>query len=336
MAKQKGGRVWVRRCALASLVATSAAYLLEGFVAEDSWFSMLVLHFPQWPFAAVPLLVGVWAVWSRDRLPVWCSAAGFGVGILLCTPSWRGPNQGAIRADRTLRVITFNVQGCRGGPNRIAALLRREDPDIVAFQEASFLNEGDTRAEIVADALPGFHWFRHGNLAIASRWRIEKRWASDFKVPTHIWAIFAEVRWKGDAGPPIVVGATHLNPVHWDRFLPSEIGKLPDHLRTTGRIRERQALELTRELEKVERKVPTILCGDFNGPPRGRVYNRLTRNLKDSFAESASGFGWTIPSAMPMMRLDYVFVSHQSTAVRSRVLDDAGSDHRALLAEIAP
>ncbi len=336
MAKLKGACVWVRRCALASLLVASAAYFLEAFVAENSWFSMLVLHFPQWPFAAVPLFVGVWAVWSRERSAIWCSAAGIVVGIHLCTPSWRGLNPSGTQADRTLRVITFNVQGCRGGPNRIAALLRKEDPDIVAFEEAAFLNEEDPRAEVVADALPGFHWFRHANLAIASRWRIEKRWASDFKVPTHIWAIFAEVRWKGDAGRSILVGAVHLNPVHWDRFLPPEIGKLPDHLRTTGRIRERQALELTRELEKVEPTIPIVLCGDFNGPPRGRVYNRLTRNLKDSYAESTSGFGWTIPSSMPMMRIDYIFLGRHSTPVRCRVLDDAGSDHRPLLADIVP
>jgi endonuclease/exonuclease/phosphatase (EEP) superfamily protein YafD len=328
--------VRLRRWALASLVVALVAALLETSLAEDSWLSMLILHFPQWPFVVVPLFVGLWAVRNRDRPAVWLALAGVLLGIHLCAPCWRGllPDNGPAEEAQAVRVITFNVQGCRGGPNRIAAMLRKENPDIVAFQEATFLSDQSPSGKTVTDSLPGFSWYRHGNLAIASRWRIDKSWAADFKTPTHNWAIFAEVHREGSPERPILVGAVHLNPVRWDQFVSAEIGKLPDHLRTTGRIRERQADELIRELEKVGPRVPTILCGDFNGPPRGKVYDRLTRKLNDSFAESTVGLGWTIPSVLPMTRIDYLFVGRTSTTVRSRVLADAGSDHRPLLAEI--
>lgn len=322
----------VRRCALAVLLLGAAAYGLETVLAEDSWGSMLVLHTPQGPFLLLPILVGLWSWRRSDRPSLWMSVAAAAVGLHLCAPSWRGALPRA-NGERPVRVITFNLQGGLGGSEPIAALLRREHPDLVAFEEASFLGDRSADSQRVIEALPGFHWYREANQAIASRWPITKRWAADFKVPTHTWAIFAEVELNGRA---LLFGSAHLNPIHADRFLSTEIAGLPDHMRTTGRIRERQATELLHELDKVETSTPVILCGDFNGPPRGVVYSTLTQHLQDAFRESGAGLGWTIPSSFPVMRIDYVFLSPGSEAVHSQVLPNAGSDHRAVLAEVLP
>lgn len=168
---------------------------------------------------------------------MWISLAAAALGLHLCAPCWRGllPRD-PVPGEATVRVITFNAQGCRGGADRIATLLRKEKPDVVAFEEASFFGDGGPEAETITNALPNYHWFREANLAIASRWPIARSWVSDFKTPTHTWAIFAEIHVEGQPERPLLVGAVHLNPVQWDRFVSAEIGKLPDHLRNAGRV----------------------------------------------------------------------------------------------------
>lgn len=327
------------RAALRFAAATAglavAAYLLETFLAEDAWFSMLITYVPQWPFALLCLASLAWAIRKKCRRAIGWSVAGLALGIHLCGPCWRGISLGGDRDEqaKTLKVLTFNLQECHGGAERIAELLRKEEPDVACFQEARFLDEDSERARLIRYTLGGYHWYRYGNLAIASRWAFTKTWAADFKTPTHNWAIFAQFEWD-DPYHPVVVAAVHLNPVHWDRFSSSEVGKLPEHLRTTGRIRVHQAEELIREAGKLDPGLPVILCGDFNGPPRGRVYDTITRHFSDSFAERGVGFGWTIPSGLPMMRLDYVFTNSKCGAARCRVLEDAGSDHLPLMAEV--
>lgn len=325
-----------RPWAWSALLVALGTLILDSWLAEDTWFSLWVLHFPSLPLVLLAVGVLVWSWRLRDGRSIVVSLGAVALAVHLGSPCWRGllPQGADMPSGESVRVVAFNVQHNHGGPDAIAAMLRWEDPDIVAFEEASFLGDRSADSQTVVDALPGFHWYREANLAIASRWPIARRWVSDFKVPTHTWAIFAEVQRKGKL--PILVSAAHFNPLQWDQFLSPKIGKLPDHLRSAGRIRERQAYELMRELAKVDRATPVIVCGDFNGPPRGRVYERLTSDLKDCFADSALGPGWTIPAKMPMMRLDYVFVRPASTVLSSRVLEDAGSDHRPLLAEIVP
>ncbi|MCB8932625.1 MAG: endonuclease/exonuclease/phosphatase family protein [Fimbriimonadaceae bacterium] len=328
----------IRRWALGVLLVCLLAYGLETFVAEDAWGSMWVLHLPQVLFFVPAGIVGLLAWRARDLSAVGISIGATTVALHLCAPCWRGllPCDATRERSAAVKVVTFNVQHDHGGAERIAALLRKEAPDVVAFEEASFLGDRSSESKLVVDALPGFHWYRVANQAIASRWPLGRRWVSEFKVPTHTWAIFAEVLRDGRPDQPLLVGAVHLNPLNWDRFLSPEIGKLPEHLRTTARIRERQAEELVRELAKVDADVPVVLCGDFNGPPRGVVYSTLTRGLRDAFRQAGVGMGWTIPSVCPVTRLDYVYVRPSSTVLSARVLGNAGSDHRPLMAELIP
>ncbi|MBI5705532.1 MAG: endonuclease/exonuclease/phosphatase family protein [Armatimonadetes bacterium] len=320
---------------LAGLILTAPllAYLLETFGAEDGWFTMLVTYLPQGPLTLGPMAIVCFAAWRR-RWKVLCAAsASLLLALHLCGPCWRGARTDS-NADEaaSVRVLTFNLKEGNEDPERIAHLIRETDPDICAFQEAKFLRTWSPKSKPILLALPG-RLATFENLAIASRWGVRRQWTTDYQTPTHRWALFAEIDWQGKT---LVVASTHLNPVHWDRFLLGEIGKLPDHLRVCGRIRLAQAESMIAETAKIDPKTPVILCGDFNGPPQGRVYQKLSSEFKDAFREAGAGFGLTIPSSLPLTRLDYVWVRGTSLVRSCSVSPASGSDHRALLAQIVP
>jgi endonuclease/exonuclease/phosphatase family metal-dependent hydrolase len=50
-----------------------------------------------------------------------------------------------------------------------------------------------------------------------------------------------------------------------------------------------------------------ILCGDLNDSPASFAYNKMARNLKDSFRESGRGMGETyLGETFPKFRIDYI------------------------------
>ena len=84
---------------------------------------------------------------------------------------------------------------------------------------------------------------------------------------------------------------------------------------------------------------PFVFCGDFNAPPKSRVWKRCTHRLRDVQVEATlhrprgTWFGH-----YPIARIDHVFVSPQIDVSHVDVGDDhlarVASDHRPLFAEL--
>ena len=83
------------------------------------------------------------------------------------------------------------------------------------------------------------------------------------------------------------------------------------------------------------RKGPLVVCGDFNTPPRDMVHAMLADAWTDAAGSVGSGFGYTVPSPMPLLRIDYVWLSRELRAVRTSVPAVTDSDHRPVIADIA-
>jgi vancomycin resistance protein VanJ len=106
---------------------------------------------------------------------------------------------------------------------------------------------------------------------------------------------------------------------------------------------------LAEQLAKVisQETLPFVVAGDFNTPDHGLVYRRVSEGLRDSHADVGSGWGFTFPGdgrkggrlAMlfgPWLRLDYIFAGKGFTPIECRVASDDRSQHRAILARLAP
>lgn len=72
---------------------------------------------------------------------------------------------------------------------------------------------------------------------------------------------------------------------------------------------------------------PVLLCGDFNELPNSYLYRTITNRLNDSFQEVGFGFGSTLISRVPGLRIDYVFHSPDIKPVSHKVIHRELSDH---------
>jgi endonuclease/exonuclease/phosphatase family metal-dependent hydrolase len=238
---------------------------------------------------------------------------------------------------KTLTVMTYNVHSSIGrdgliSPLRIAQVIGRCNPDVVALQE---LDAGLTRtslvdqAHLIAMTLEMSYHFHpsirveeggYGN-AVLSRWPLRLIKAGPLpSEPLHPYferrgAVWVEIDLDGS---PVQILATHFGLDRRERRLQAEAVCGPEWL---GHPDCRQ---------------PVVLCGDFNALPRSPAYRRLTRQLRDA----QRSFRWflprgTFPAQLPLMRIDHLFLSPDLTvrgvAVPRTPLTRLASDHLPLL-----
>jgi endonuclease/exonuclease/phosphatase family metal-dependent hydrolase len=105
------------------------------------------------------------------------------------------------------------------------------------------------------------------------------------------------------------------------------------HLGVSAEDRAVQVEALLAEADKAA--VPHALAGDFNARPQAPELAPLLECYSDAWTAAGDGDGFTFPTSAPAARIDYVLVSAQLTASRADVPAVAGSDHLPLVAELA-
>ena len=238
-----------------------------------------------------------------------------------------------------LRVMTYNVHSAVGmdgkiRPGRIARVIARHNPDVIALQELDVRlerTEGvDQVSQIAQELEMSYHFHpsyiledgQYGN-AILSRFPMKLMGVMGF--PKSGKSLKEEPR--GALWVAVDVGGTTLHFIN-------------THLSIWPKERLAQAEVLCAEwLEKNKSTDPLILCGDFNASPDSPVYQRMTSLLMD--AQKSPGRGQpqrTWFGSYPLTRIDHVFVNSlvEVTDVdvpRTR-LERAASDHLPLIVEV--
>jgi endonuclease/exonuclease/phosphatase family metal-dependent hydrolase len=77
-----------------------------------------------------------------------------------------------------------------------------------------------------------------------------------------------------------------------------------------------------------------ILCGDFNDVPLSYAYTKISDDLKDTFVESGSGFGWTFNESLYHFRIDYIMCSEDFMPTSFKIVKLKDSDHFPIVSEI--
>lgn len=95
-------------------------------------------------------------------------------------------------------------------------------------------------------------------------------------------------------------------------------------------------VEQAKQLSAIIRKspYPVIVCGDLNDSSQSYVYETISQGLKDSFKESAFGFGATHNGKMPLLRIDYIFTSKDLNIISHSVKHSRISDHNPVFSKI--
>jgi endonuclease/exonuclease/phosphatase family metal-dependent hydrolase len=253
--------------------------------------------------------------------------------VLILAHFARGEQRVAASAGATFRVMTWNIHHGEGldqrvDLERIASLIRHERVDVVALQEVDKGVQRTKGRDLPAElaALSGmsvvfsnnysFQGGEYGN-AILSRFPI-------LSANNRHYRKVNETEQRGllqvvvDAnGRKVVIFDTHLDHRPPDDARWSNLAELEEAVQGIG-------------------AVPVVVCGDFNSPPEGRVYERLRKTFADAWTVAGNSGGFTIPAEKPARRIDYIWIRKGSGLVPGKVWvpESVASDHRPVVAEI--
>lgn len=309
--------------------ALAALWLVQHVVGERSWVGTLLTYAPQ-PIYALPLAVFTLAALLRLNWRALRLDAVLAAGFLFLFLGFNIPVPSAAPPEDSLKVMTLNIHHGSGGVGEVVRLIREREPHVVCLQEANAYAEWGDPVPLLARKLPDYRLVRTGEMATLSRLPVH----SSRVVPLtdRGWrrgALEATVAWKQGR---VKVLNVHLLTSANGKSLATSRGRLREYLSHTGNIRSEQIASIL-EWRK-QQSDPVIVTGDFNTPPRGRLYSRLTREMQDTFEQCGAGFGYSYSSQIPVLRIDYVFVSDGIRPVQCETLPVRVSDHRPVLAHV--
>lgn len=246
-----------------------------------------------------------------------------------------------IARTRTLRVMTYNVHGCVGldgklSPARIARVIARHDPDVVALQELDVCRARSgclDQVKIIADKLKmNYHFHpsfcvkdeKYGN-AVLSRHpmrlvRVGALPQLGRRTGELRGALWVEIDVGLDGGK-VQLFNTHLS--LWQR---------------EGLLQAR-ALQTSDWLKNAGCEGPVLVCGDFNALPRSPVFNTISQSFRDAQLDlEGHRARKTWAAFYPVGRIDHVFIGPKvkvlSVDVPRTVLERVASDHLPLVVEV--
>lgn len=248
------------------------------------------------------------------------------------------------RAGSELRVLTLNLAHGRGNRvvqrltsreqavdnlNAVAGLIARQDPHVVAFQEAdvdAFWSGGFNHLEHVAS--------RAGMCRYAQAPSVNGfglRYGTGLLAATEMRAAFAGTF---APSPPTFPKGWIAGLVPWEASATGWVCVVSVHLDFSRRIhRQRQLAQLAGALKEIPH--PLVVMGDFNceiGADPALL--GLLRELNLHAHRAAEPGAATFP--LSGKRLDWILLSRGLRFMRHEVVEEPVSDHYAVTAVIAP
>ena len=242
-----------------------------------------------------------------------------------------------------LTIMTFNSSGYQyiqqeKKEKAFAALLEKENPDIICIQEAfTHLNPVDKKK------FPFSYQPENKYLIIHSKFPFTRQENMNMG-NTANGCIFVDVKIKGKT---VRVYNVHLqsNMVTQDASKLSKEGDLQERetwlgirgmlgkVKRAAQIRAKQAKAINQHI--AQSKLPSIVCGDLNDTPLSYAYAVFSNNLKDGFKEKAGGLGTTYNGKIPALRIDYIFTSSDIAIKSHTIIKEEFSDHYPVFSRIA-
>jgi endonuclease/exonuclease/phosphatase family metal-dependent hydrolase len=232
---------------------------------------------------------------------------------------------------RTLRVATYNIHRCRGldgrtSPDRIADVIRRIEPDVIALQEVVGAGPRSGGQAETLGALLGMGWVmastRHlrgrlfGNVVL-SRLPIRHHAQYDLSWKT------CEPRCCQRVDIAMDDDTLHLYNVH---------------LGTAILERRHQAGRLSGIVHDRRVEPPKIVLGDFNEWMKGLATEMLSERLQSIDLRKHLRTRWTYPGVFPVVHLDHIYFDGRVEVVKLELprtrLSLMASDHLPLVAEL--
>lgn len=234
-----------------------------------------------------------------------------------------------------IRIMTYNVHSCVGmdghlSPERIARVIARHEPDIIALQEMDMhkvRSENIDQPHMIANYLNMYYHFhpsiqiqeeKYGN-AILSRFPLKVVFAGTLPLSNRRSAEERGALWV----------KVNIDGIDWN-VINTHLG-----LDRSERLAQIRSLIGSQWLAHADCYGPTILCGDLNAFPHSRVCKTIKTVLKDASANKRLK---TWPSRRGIVQIDHIFVSRDFDILNIQVsktdLDRTASDHLPLIADL--
>ncbi|GGB68009.1 endonuclease/exonuclease/phosphatase family protein [Blastomonas aquatica] len=225
--------------------------------------------------------------------------------------------QAVIKRENCITAFSFNVLQTNRDYARTLKLLDREDPDIVLLLETD--EPWETALKPVIDRYPHRLSAPLGNLyglILLSRLPVEDAeitWLIDNETPS----VFATMQTEGGARFRYI--GLHPRPPQPGEDTEKRDGEIA--------IAARYAKET---------KLPVLAMGDFNDVAWSRTSQMFKRIGGYLDPRIGRGLYATFPANLPGLRwpLDHIFMSPDFTLVDMKVLENVGSDHLPVIAEV--
>lgn len=232
------------------------------------------------------------------------------------------------RSDKTLTVMTFNVNfGLQGDEDSIAAI-REGDADLVLLQETTAAWESQLRRDL-SEQYPHMafrHCCRAGGLAILSKGEILQDEYLDARTKEKGWF----PAWRHLVQTPI--GQVQTLNVHLRPAISESGSVLRGHFSTPSVRRK----EIEAFFASLDDSFPTVIAGDFNESKDGRAVQFLRkkglRSALPEFQPNADTWRWSTSVGTIHSQLDHIAYDPQLVPLQATVLKRGQSDHWPVIA----
>lgn len=292
---------------------------------------------------AVPLLVGInflfllyWLVKRRRQLWLSLFVLVFGYFSLGTFVKFNFSEEELLEED--LSVMSYNVRVFNknmhiDNPNvfeDIQALVYKEKPDIICFQEPDYRRKKEYLKEYPYHSLEYIGRYGKGLLGFFSKYPIIK---SDFIAfpDTRNNAGYVDILYKKDT---IRVYNVHLQSLGVTpgngviRNSPKD--KLFKKITRRFMLQQQQAKIVKEHMESNNYK--QILCGDFNNTQFSNAYKTIKGDKQDTFSEKGSGYGRTLNFHDLPVRIDFILADQAFEVKSHKNYDVEYSDHYPVMA----
>lgn len=262
-----------------------------------------------------------------------------------------------------IRIMSYNVHNFKqfGDNNdritkeQILDIIRKEQPDVVCFQEFFSRKRGEYnfRKHITEILGTEYYYFKPSTdngyeaigMAIFSKFPIVNQGNIEFTKNVN-WneAVFADIR-KG--GKTFRVYNVHFQSISFQpedyqylKKITSEMMKTDvESSKKIGSRLKRAFIKRSNQVKMVKEHaekspIPHIIAGDFNDTPISYTVKTISRGMNNCFRKKGSGFGITYNGAFPNFQIDYIFTSSEFEVKNYLVINKKLSDHYPIRADL--
>jgi len=220
-----------------------------------------------------------------------------------------------------MRIMSYNIRNAKGMDNkidydRVAAVIRAEDPDIVALQELDSMTNRSGRKDVLKEIADRCGYYYNYGAAIVY---------DGGKYGVGVLSKEKPLR-VSNTPLPGKEERRNLEIVEFKKFVVFAI-----HFSLTEADRDSSVEIINREMKNIRK--PIFLAGDFNADPSSVAIIRL----RDSYWKLLSGEAPTFPANKPRTCIDYIFAlkAREYRVSRAEVIADSmASDHRPVVVDI--